>query len=77
MPITLWLFLGFRSRHLVDHRMNYSRVRPFTDNDDLNVNNLNGFTIMIKESYCKALDALHATQRNLDIPLDNTKEGQK
>jgi len=65
MQISWCLFWGFRSRHLVHHRIDNSSVRPFTDNDELG------------NHIVKALDALQATQRTLDILVDNTAEAQK
>ena len=47
------------------HRIDNSSVRPFTDNDELG------------NHIVKALDALQATQRTLDILVDNTAEAQK
>jgi len=63
--ISWCLFWGFWSRHLVHHRIDNSSVCPFTDNDELG------------NHIVKALDALHATQRTLDILVDNTAEAQK
>ena len=53
MQITWCLFWGFRSRHLVDHRIDNSSAGPFTDYDEPNVTNLIAFTIMTEESHWK------------------------
>jgi len=58
MLITWYLFWGFRSCHLVDHRVNNTSVGPFIDNDKPNVTNLNAFTIMIEDSHCQGTGRL-------------------
>ena len=62
--ITWCLFWRFRSRHLVDYRIDKSSVCRFTVNDEPNIIRLLALKIVMEESHCQGIGRLVCNAAN-------------